>query len=93
MPDELKDLLVKMNERLERQEKMMQQLISIVADNKENITALNGRFDNVDKRLEEVEDRLDVMDQRSERIEAAVNRIEKNEPANIMSQLRRGGAE
>jgi septation ring formation regulator EzrA len=111
-----------MNERLNKQDDMMQQLIHLVAKNTERIIAMDERFDGVDQRFSEMDERFDGVDQRfnemderfngvdqrfsemderfdgvdqrfSElderliRIEAAVTRIEENEPANITSIL------
>lgn len=74
MSDDLKDLLKKMDERMERQESMMQQLINLVGQNNERFNDMDQRFDGVDQRLD--------------RIEAAVNRIEQNEPADITAMLK-----
>lgn len=83
-----------MNVRLNKQDEMMQQLIHLVAKNTERIIAMDERFDGVDQRFSEMDERFDGMDQRFNetderlvRIEAAVTRIEENEPANITSML------
>lgn len=74
MDNVLKDLLKKMDERLNCQENMMQQIIQLVASN-------NERFNDIDKRFNRI-------DQHLERIETAVNRIEQNQLADIMSMLK-----
>lgn len=80
MSDDIKKLLIKMDERItkmdermDRQEQMMQQLVSMVGKNNEGFTEMTKRFDKVDGRLE--------------RIENAVNRIEQNEPADVIGML------
>jgi len=59
---------------LKKQEAMMQQLINMVGKNNERFNDLEKRFDKVDQRLES--------------IEASVQRIEMNEPADIMAMLK-----
>ncbi|WP_404330404.1 hypothetical protein [Mesobacillus maritimus] len=132
----IKKLENTMNERLNKQDEMMQQLIHLVAKNTERIIAMDERFDGVDQRFSEMDERFNGVDQRfsemderfdgvdqkfiamderfdgvdqrfSEvderfdgvdqrfnevddrlvRIEAAVTRIEENEPVNITSML------
>ena len=78
MNNEIKVIIEKfeknINERLTKQDEMMQQLINLVAKNNERFNDMDKRFDRVDQRLE--------------RIEEAVNRLEENEPADIMSMLK-----
>lgn len=67
MNNEIKELLIKMNKRMDHQEKMMEQLIDVVGK-----SAI----------------KQEEMDKKLDRIEASVNRLEENEPANIMSMLK-----
>ncbi len=67
MSDEIKGILKKMDERMDRQEAMMQQLLDLVAKNNQKQSDMDAKMD---------------------RIEAAVNRIELNEPADIMAMLK-----
>jgi chromosome segregation ATPase len=53
-----------MNERLTKQDDMMQQLIHIVAKNTERIIAMDQRFDGVDQKFSEMDERFDGVDQK-----------------------------
>lgn len=61
---------VKLDERMERLEMMMQQLIDMVGKNNERLTAIEGRLDSMESRLGSVETRLDSMESRLEGIES-----------------------
>ncbi|MGM0901335.1 MAG: hypothetical protein ACQEXB_09595 [Bacillota bacterium] len=60
----IKKLENTMNERLNKQDEMMQQLIHLVAKNTERIIAMDERFDGVDQRFNEMDKRFDGVDQR-----------------------------
>jgi len=53
-----------MNERLTKQDEMMQQLIHLVAKNTEKIIAMDERFNGVDQRFNKVDERFEEMNQR-----------------------------
>lgn len=78
MSEEIKDMFEKLektiNERLNKQDEMMQQLINMIGNNNERLNNMDKRFDTADAKLD--------------RIEAAVNRIEHNEPENIVAILK-----
>lgn len=78
MSEEIRDMFSKLekniNDRLNKQDEMMQQLIIATGSN-------NERLNNIDKRLDNIDGKLD-------RIEAAANRLEHNEPENIVAILK-----
>ncbi len=65
-------------ERFERMEGMLAQLIQMVADTNKTVNNTEGRMDRMESRMEQVDDRMDRMEQRFE-AESELNRLRHQE--------------
>ncbi|WP_373894826.1 hypothetical protein [Virgibacillus sp. CBA3643] len=70
----MEELLEKLDERMNRQEKLMEQLINMVGKNNEATFAMDNRFNNIENRLDKMDDRFDKVENRLDKIE---NRLDK----------------
>ncbi|WP_449354615.1 hypothetical protein ACUL41_16885 [Virgibacillus natechei] len=79
----MEELLEKLDERMNRQEKLMEQLINMVGKNNEATFAMDNRFNNIENRLDKMDDRFNkieddqrVMGEGIQEINGKVDRIE-----------------